>query len=92
MDAVATTMKRLYSVWNRNYKACFVVADSPEEAVGLCLKSGHIRKAHLFRKFEDMTERHTAEGSLGIDSLKALLEGSTSGIVLQNTDGLWALA
>lgn len=86
------TMKRLFAVWNRNYKPCFVVADEPSEAVSLCVISKHIRKPHLYRKFEDFTERILEGSDATRSSLLALLEGGRSGIVTQNDEGVWEFA
>lgn len=81
--------KRLIAVWNRNYKVCMAVADDPSEAVTLCVGSKHIRKPHLYRKFEDLTERSLDAPEDARSSLLALLEGDRSGVVTQNDDGVW---
>ena len=83
-------MKRFYAVWNRNYKACLVVADDPGEVVNICVGSKHIRKPHMYRKFEDQSDQRTEDGVPGADSLRMLLIGNQSGCVTQADDGTWA--
>ncbi len=77
--------KRLFAVWNGGYKVCHVVADEIGEALSICQKTGHMRKATYYRKFEDQTDQVMNE-----PGIPELLAGNESGRAAP-VDGVWQL-
>lgn len=83
-------MMRLFAVWNRSYKKCIVVANDIQEALQLCESGKHLRRASLYRKFEDITDASLAEGADDAVGLQKILDGDKTGCVKMGDDKLWA--